>query len=360
MFGTTTDRAKASRAAIRRWVKGRENAAWAAIRRRGKAVRVGVVVTVRGQAALLKVTAMAVAGIGLVVLLALLLLKWAPIWLANTGGLKPPEAAAEVSRVRTALLAVIGGSIATAGVIYTARTYSLNRQGQITERFTRAVDQLGNASVNVQLGAIYALERIAGESPVDRDPIIQILIGFMREHSPEPPEDLDHYTNSPAPTNLQSALDVLARRDVGGMKGARLDLSRLNLRGADLTRGKFARAQFTGTDLSTARMSDADFENGWFSEATLRWASLRRANLKDAFVLGADFEKATLDGANLEHTYIGSSTKLVKTSLREANLADANLERAELDETELAGAIYNEKTKWPDDFDPDAAGAVRA
>jgi hypothetical protein len=46
----------------------------------------------------------------------------------------------------------------------------LAREGQITERFTRAIDQLGatdeanNKKLEIRLGGIYALERIAGDS----------------------------------------------------------------------------------------------------------------------------------------------------------------------------------------------------
>ena len=33
----------------------------------------------------------------------------------------------------------------------------MEREGQITERFTRAIDQLGNEKLDVRLGGIYAL-----------------------------------------------------------------------------------------------------------------------------------------------------------------------------------------------------------
>ena len=114
----------------------------------------------------------------LIVALVPTVITWAPHWLASTNGLNADQRAAEVGRVRTALLAVIAGSIAVVGAIYTARTFSLNRQaheldrqGQITERFTRAVDQLGNKdSLDVRLGGIYALERLARESRDDHGP----------------------------------------------------------------------------------------------------------------------------------------------------------------------------------------------
>jgi hypothetical protein len=58
----------------------------------------------------------------------------------------------------------VGGLFIALGAVLTARTYYLNREGQITERYTRAIDQLGSTSLSVRLGGIYALERIARDS----------------------------------------------------------------------------------------------------------------------------------------------------------------------------------------------------
>jgi hypothetical protein len=123
----------------------------------------------------------------LFVLLIVVVIKWAPEWLASTHGLSPIDRAAEIGRVRTALLATLAGSIAIVGAYYTSRTFALNRQGQITERFTRAVDQLGNDQINVRLGGIYALERLARESRDDYEPILEILTAYVRERAPWPP-----------------------------------------------------------------------------------------------------------------------------------------------------------------------------
>ncbi len=46
--------------------------------------------------------------------------------------------------------------------------------------------------------------------------------------------------------------------------------------------------------------------------------------------------------------------------LRGADLIKANLSGADLRGADLREAKYNANTKWPDDFDPEAAGAVMA
>ena len=64
-----------------------------------------------------------------------------------------------------------------------------------------------------------------------------------------------------------------------------------------------------------------------------------------------------LSGADL------SGADLNRADLREADLRGANLRRADLSwadlrEANLRWARYNTSTKWPDGFDPEAAGAL--
>jgi hypothetical protein len=166
-----------------------------------------------------------VAGALLVFALTLwLVIKVLPEQLAATGGIKDPSRhAEEVGRTRTAILASLAGVLAGIGAYYTHRTFELNRQGhelnrqgQITERFTRAVDQLGNASLDVRLGGIYALERLARESRDDHGPIIEILTAYIREHTRSVHQDRRTDTENSGrvethiATDVQAALTVLA------------------------------------------------------------------------------------------------------------------------------------------------------
>ena len=138
--------------------------------------------------------------------------KYLPQWLSTTEGLTATGRAAELARSRTAVLAVFAGVLAGIGAYYTHRTFGLSRQGQITDRFTRAVDQLGNRdSLDVRLGGIYALERIARESKDDHWPIMEILTASVRQYAgPEAQARSD----SPPPTDIQAILSVLGRRTV--------------------------------------------------------------------------------------------------------------------------------------------------
>lgn len=67
----------------------------------------------------------------------------------------------------------------------------ITRRGQITERFTQAIDQLGSESLEINLGGIYSLERTARD---DRDyhwPIMEVLTTYVRRHAPRKPEETE-------------------------------------------------------------------------------------------------------------------------------------------------------------------------
>ena len=54
---------------------------------------------------------------------------------------------------------------------------------EITDRYARAVGDLGHADISVRLGALYALERLARNSTVDTATIYEVLCAWTRVHS---------------------------------------------------------------------------------------------------------------------------------------------------------------------------------
>ena len=101
-------------------------------------------------------------------------------------------------------------------------------------------------------------------------------------------------------------------------------------------------AYLRGVELRGALLGGADLFGADLAAADLRNADLGGANLCSADLRGAD-----LGGANL-----------LGTDLSDANLSGADLSGATLINADLSGALYDSFTRWPDSFDPGAAGAI--
>ena len=124
--------------------------------------------------------------------------------------------------------------------------------------------------------------------------------------------------------------------------------------GADLRRSKLSKAKLTGVNLSYAEMFEADLSYAKLSGANLSFISFGRANLTGVDLTGADLREALLYG-----TYMNFA-KLNGANLSNANLMGADLNGAKLNKANLSGALYSDNTRWPEGFDPIAAGAKKA
>jgi hypothetical protein len=84
---------------------------------------------------------------------------------------------------RGRLLTLGAGLLAAGALVFTARNFILSREGQVADRYTKAIEQLGSDKLDVRIGGIYALERIARDSKKDHPTVMGVLTAFIREHS---------------------------------------------------------------------------------------------------------------------------------------------------------------------------------
>jgi len=163
----------------------------------------------------------------------------------------------------------------------------LAREGQFTEGFTRAIDQLGSDKLDVRIGGIYALERISRDSERDRGRITEVLTAFVREHP-----NKKFVEKSPKPqADIEAVLSVLKHRTSDDY----LDLGEADLRGADLEQ-----VQLKGANLQGALLNDAH----------LKGAKLEGAKLFGAHVQGADLRSTGLTEQQLIIAFCDERTRL--------------------------------------------------
>jgi uncharacterized protein YjbI with pentapeptide repeats len=280
-------------------------------------------------------------GVGALAIILVLLFPL-PLVLVSGRGLDPGQQVTAENDVRAILVQALAGLIVLVG---TFRTLHLNREGQITERFTRAIDQLGQTGdqkLDVRLGGIYALERIGRDSRPDRGPVVEVLTAFLREHSQRShrsdiPSDANVNSGAGTPeqpklrADLQAVATVLGRSGWSGRH--RFDLQHVDLRNADLIDAHLDGADLRGAHLEGADLSGAHLERANLRDAHLEGANLPYAHLEGAMLGGAHLERACLIAAHLERANLGVA------HLEEADLRDAHLEGANLPYAHLEGAM---------------------
>jgi uncharacterized protein YjbI with pentapeptide repeats len=134
-------------------------------------------------------------------------------------------------------------------------------------------------------------------------------------------------------------------------------LAEANLDGARLRYARFINADLSNATLLKANLRQADLRSATLSEASLSEAILTDTDLRGATLRKTKLSSASLDGANLRRTDFQGAV-LIKADLRNADLRQANLHGATLIAANLRGACFDSHTRWPDGFDPDAAGAT--
>jgi Pentapeptide repeats (8 copies) len=279
---------------------------------------------------------------------------------------------------RATFAQILGGIGLLIGLYFTYRSIKVAHknvevaeEGKLTERFSKAVELLGSEKLDVRLGGIYALERIARDSQKDHWTVMEVLTAFIREQSKKESTewkgflafyeaymaDSDPDSEAPEykyPADIQAALTVIGRRewiDQEKRQGQCVDLS-----GAFLATTSLSQANFSGANFASANLSRVSW-----SHIKLDGAVLIKANLNGSFLIKADLSRAELGHADLEganlHKADLSGAILVRASLVGANLEGANLKAVNLKGAFLYSAhvtweqisqtIIDEKTKLP-------------
>ncbi|AUR11904.1 putative low-complexity protein [Phaeobacter inhibens] len=315
------------------------------------------------------------------------------------------------------LVAILAGSatifFASIRVWTNERNTTATEQGLITDRINKAVEGLGaektvkrqrrgstgqlqyrrktngdldydqpvmeeitEPNLEVRIGALYGLERIAHDSLRDHLQIIEIIYAYVRnnarsDHAPKPfyeeyqelaqntpdyqglndhqiaerlgignpTEELQPWRARiwaanlrPMREDIQTALRTIARRTdqqklVEQLAGFAPDLSKTNLQGANLENIDFSQHNLHGVRLDGSRLrrvnfNGADLSNSWFTGAELKDCELSGANIEYASFLSSDIENCHFDG-NLENSvFFGSEINSSYFSSHEINRSD--------------------------------------
>ena len=220
-----------------------------------------------------------------------------------------------------------------------------DQQRRITDTFSKAVEQLASDKMEVRLGGIYTLERLAGEAPAtpngaDRTAkegsgpapdlywtVLENLTAFVRERTQR--TEVERALKPPGKRIAERAYSLW--ENAGQPDGRSEEFWREAV-------DQETQGEPPATDIAAVLTVIRGRSEEHRAEETKDWrvidfrqVGLRRANLREAHLERADLREAHLEGADLYG----------------AHLKHANLDRAHFERAQLGGAhLQHTRTLW--------------
>ncbi|SOH93484.1 Pentapeptide repeat-containing protein [Monaibacterium marinum] len=249
-----------------------------------------------------------------------------------------PEPDADLRGYAYLLIALVGLPFVIWRSVVAQQQAKTAEQGLFTDRFTKAIDQLGAErsiksppqpieqgdsiitmqveesvpNIEVRIGAIYALERLAIDSARDQGTIIKILCVYIRTHAKMGTVYAKKYLNVEPRADIQAAINAI------------ISISRLfnelkediNLSGSMLSKVNFSRANISNLILSYSYIAHSNFKYSTLHGMEARFSDISNANFAYADLTGADLRHTELslgepsfvfNGATLTGAHVGGA-----------------------------------------------------
>jgi hypothetical protein len=211
---------------------------------------------------------------------------------------------------------ILGG---TFGFWFAWKRITLAERGQITDRYSKAIEQLGDReNVSVCIGGLYALQRIAKDSKDDLPTIIDVIRAFLihppyqkewrewEKWAQEPPKDRPKLY-IPCP-DIKIAISLFK------------ELTPYN-------RPSLQYANWHALDLINTDLSNLDLQDANMSDARLLKSNFRNTNLYQAAFRNSDLRATNFQTANLQHIKTSNITLFLFNNISAANLTDTGFLR---------------------------------
>ncbi|MFB7435173.1 hypothetical protein ACFCZ5_27935, partial [Streptomyces microflavus] len=231
---------------------------------------------------------------------------------------KKPVGVQDVIKTTVTVLTLIGAVLAA---LYAYRKQLLDEgtshradATQLTERYTKAAEQLGHEQAAVRLAGVYAMARLADDWPEQRQVCVDVLCAYLRM-----PYETD--TTAPAFRHGEREVRLTIIRTIrdhlqdptttNTWCGHNLDLT-----GATFDGGDFSRSNFSGGEVSFRRSAflsgEVDFSYSNFSGSQV---SFRRSEFSGGRVY---FDRSAYSGGEVDFggsTYSGGQVSFDLSTL---------------------------------------------
>jgi len=302
---------------------------------------------------------------------------------------------------RSTLAQIVGGLIVLLGLFFTTneffntrRAMDIERRSKESERFTRAIELLGNNEILKQTGGAFALESIAETDPDDyRWATVNVFAAFIKTNrsasgtgsptvdpsvaptpsnlaSPTPgpsvspgttPTATPQLASSPTPLAvrpmsnasrdlIQEMLSFIGKDEKNPSPDIPLNLSLTDLRNFDMRGGHFEFVNFRGLsgfaiDFTGAYLKRADFQH---SDQPYNVSNLKCGKFNAADLDGARFNGANLQGVRFNKAKLSKNTTFDQADLTGANFQGTDLSQVErLTQAQIDSAMLDASTILP-------------
>ena len=246
---------------------------------------------------------------------------------------------------------LLGALVAAATLFFTLiktwineRTTTAEEEGLITDRINAAVASLGAEktikkgkdedeetvpNIEVRIGAILALERMAKKNADVHIQIMEILTAYIRENAPVTEEK----HNRKPRQDVQLAFTVIGRRPEESIALERMHDFHLDLRNCDLTR-----IVIHGLNFDCARFDDSIFNSAILIVTSMQSSYLNRVSMRSAYLSNVNFNKVKFfETVSLEFSCV-----------RKCNLSDSGISQDQINVVFGDGSVtLPDSITWP-------------
>jgi len=225
------------------------------------------------------------------------------------------------------LLVLIGLGFTYEQISATKDTIDISQERLKTDRYSKAIDQLGSDNPQVRLGGIFALEKISESSPDYASVITKVLATYIRQKS--------HSNDSTVFEELQAAIDIISYKDnhenYERDRIREINISNVRLRKFDFNNSLLKNAKMIASDFSESNFVNANLTRVTAYEASFFKTNLTNANLSNSNFYGGNFEQAIFVGSILENV------NFQLADLKEADFSNCDLSGVDLTDADLTG-----------------------
>lgn len=250
---------------------------------------------------------------------------------ANNFTIRPEDSMLE-NEYRKTLIQIIGGIVIIVGlylnwrrIVSTENAITISERGQLVDRLSKAVDQIGSNNLSVRIGGLYALKNIGFDFENYTKQVVEILSSFIRVNSSV---DAACDESVPVPHDVQIALDSIIH--IKSDHNEFLDNTIIDLSGCRLMGITIIKKNLKGFDFSRSNLSNSNLESCQIANVEMFKTNFSNCNLSKINIFNAKLKNCVFDNSQMSFSIL-SKLLIFDSSFRNCSLVEANFRGSAID-----------------------------